>query len=746
MCALCGQFQRTLPPLEMPRLRRPGVPSYCPTCRGLMRPERGALVCIACTARAKARTVLSGGRRIALASGQQGLSVGTRTALLPAGVDPVLEPQKPGWTPKPPADGVAPKPHPRLGLFPYDEIRDGQVRFTRDVKLAVMAGKHVVAHAPTGIGKTAASLAPALEAALESKKVVMFLTNRQSQHRIAVETLRRIQENRGVAFTLVDLVSKRDMCLRPEAAEMHPNRFPEFCGRETRNKSCSFIRDVDANTLRRVRQGVLHVEELMGVSKGAHLCPHLVAMAAAREAQVVIADYNHLFSDIRTASLERLGVTLPNVILLVDEAHNLPERIKSNHSHRVNPFLLDAAEAEARSHNMPLVMEDIASLRGALTRLADAKSEAGLARPAKLGGDATRVATLGIEELQVAWETSRNRLHLATQRAWGTFQDDLQKLVRTVRKEGDGRIYAEELAGAVEDWGRFASGALRYLEWADGGVQLHIRLLDPAVPAREVFDKVHSAVLMSGTLRPPEMARDLLGLAVPRTVTRVYPSPFDPANRPVVVAQGVSTRYEARGEALWARLGALVQQVAGATRGNIAVFTPSYAILRELRSVLPETGKEFVVEDSEWGKAERDRVLDTLEGARRRGSGAILLGVLGGSLAEGVDFANNLLSCVIVVGVPLAPPDLEVEATIAYFERSHPGQGRNYGYTVPAMNRVLQAMGRGVRGPKDKCAVILWDERYLMQPYRGLLPDDAVVTASFDPASIVTPFLAAAPA
>jgi DNA excision repair protein ERCC-2 len=190
---------------------------------------------------------------------------------------------------------------------------------------------------------------------------------------------------------------------------------------------------------------------------------------------------------------------------------------------------------------------------------------------------------------------------------------------------------------------------------------------------------------------------------------------------------------------MWAKMGRTIADAAAAAKGNVAVFCPSYAILRDVRSHV-ESPKHAIVEEPGWGKAERDRVLDTLEGEKGRG-GAILFGVLGGSFSEGVDFKDNLLAAVVVVGLPLAPPDLEVEAGIAHLELRHPGKGRAYGYTYPAMNKVLQAMGRPIRSATDKCVVMLLDERYLGPPYRGLLPDGIV--ASPDPAKVAQTFLRA---
>jgi len=46
-------------------------------------------------------------------------------------------------------------------FFPFPHVREGQREFMDDVKHAVEAGGILIAHAPTGIGKTVAALAPA---------------------------------------------------------------------------------------------------------------------------------------------------------------------------------------------------------------------------------------------------------------------------------------------------------------------------------------------------------------------------------------------------------------------------------------------------------------------------------------------------------------------------------------------------------------------------------------------------------
>src|SRR5437773_363081 len=103
--------------------------------------------------------------------------------------------------------------------WPFDRVRDGQSDFLVDARRSLSEGKHLLAHAPTGLGKTAVALVAALDYGLAADKLVLFLTSRQSHHRIAIETIRRIEE-RGLRIPPVDLIAKHLMRLQ-EAAPSH---------------------------------------------------------------------------------------------------------------------------------------------------------------------------------------------------------------------------------------------------------------------------------------------------------------------------------------------------------------------------------------------------------------------------------------------------------------------------------------------------------------------------------------------
>ncbi|MDO8656087.1 MAG: hypothetical protein Q7K45_02515, partial [Nanoarchaeota archaeon] len=68
-------------------------------------------------------------------------------------------------------------PSPTLSeFFPHELIRAGQDKLVQDLDKAFTEKKILLAHAPTGLGKTASALSVAVYHALQNKKKVFFLT------------------------------------------------------------------------------------------------------------------------------------------------------------------------------------------------------------------------------------------------------------------------------------------------------------------------------------------------------------------------------------------------------------------------------------------------------------------------------------------------------------------------------------------------------------------------------------------
>ena len=128
-------------------------------------------------------------------------------------------------------------------LFPHQQVREGQSDLIKDMDRAFTEKKILLAHAPTGLGKTASALSAALHHASLHKKTVFFLTNRHTQHRIAIDTLKMIAAKTGKEYPCVDLIGKRWMC-NQEVAGLFGNEFNEFCKAVVEKGECEFYNRV----------------------------------------------------------------------------------------------------------------------------------------------------------------------------------------------------------------------------------------------------------------------------------------------------------------------------------------------------------------------------------------------------------------------------------------------------------------------------------------------------------------------
>ena len=85
-----------------------------------------------------------------------------------------------------------------IGKFvAHKKLRNAQKEMLIDGINVLNEQGFLLAAAPTGIGKTAASLASTIEVARNKSKQnqILFLTGRQSQHKIVIETVKSINSN-----------------------------------------------------------------------------------------------------------------------------------------------------------------------------------------------------------------------------------------------------------------------------------------------------------------------------------------------------------------------------------------------------------------------------------------------------------------------------------------------------------------------------------------------------------------------
>ena len=221
------------------------------------------------------------------------------------------------------------------------------------------------------------------------------------------------------------------------------------------------------------------------------------------------------------------------------------------------------------------------------------------------------------------------------------------------------------------------------------------------------LDETAGVVMMSGTLSPLGMFRDLVGLK-PESKLKRFGSIFPKENRLVRYVSDVSTSYRELNASpkVWVQLIDKLESIIDSFKGNIALFFPSYKILE---SALNEINISKPIY-KEYSGMKQEELMNTVE-SFKSDSGSVLAGVMGGRLAEGIDYPDTSLEMAIIVGIPYPAPGVRQEALQHYFDVCFHGKGWEYAVESPALRKMLQAAGRVIRSENDKGMVIITDGR-----------------------------------
>ena len=226
------------------------------------------------------------------------------------------------------------------------------------------------------------------------------------------------------------------------------------------------------------------------------------------------------------------------------------------------------------------------------------------------------------------------------------------------------------------------------------------------------------------------MYADLLGLPNARKIG--FGSPFPSENELDLIVPTLTTKYSERGDDMIEKYAWYLQKSFESVPGNCGVFFPSYAMLHKVKQVLKDrTDRKLFIEKRRMDKEDKQKLFDDFAASKGEGN-SVLLGVAAGSFGEGIDFPGEILKAVFIVGIPLKRPDIETQGLIDFYDEKF-GQGWDYGYSYPAMNRAIQAAGRCIRSKTDKGAIVYMDERYDWSNYRKVFPSEKKMITSRAP-------------
>ena len=644
-----------------------------------------------------------------------------------------------------------------IGKFiAHEELRIAQREMVEDSINALKGKGFLLAAAPTGIGKTAASLAATIEIARNSERrmQILFLTGRQSQHRIVIETVRSINSRleEGISkVKVVDLIGRESMC--------------EDIDRITGKCYCEEGIVEGSRQMRRddIKEYILnspkHVDDIIRTCRDKKICSWASSRSAVKHCDILVCDYNHVFvENVRERSLPAMSIELENTIIVVDEAHNLPDRIRSGLEKRatMKVFRDCKIELEEFKENKEKEMKrldlsenlDNLDLKG-INKAHRQIEKVYLQMNKWYKKKQSELLSSGKKDMRVDNKDFLGEIN-------SILNEDLEVEIGngyTILREMIKQLYKVEVEHDEDDeketaCTRMANMMSIILEYLDNpalvlvfdmlGEEGRIRsfLLDPGVLSGPILENTSGAVLMSGTLFPPEMYSDLLQIPSKRkTIMKEYESPFLGDKRPVIVAKDVTTKYTDRSPENTKRIREHILSVVKNTPGHIAFFVPSYAMLQDVlgdANWLPGyiTLKEEV---NRMSKNQISTILEELHKERRNKEQVLLAGVLSGKFAEGVDYPNNILDAVICLGLPLAPPSARQDALKEYYtKRFGANKAWKYTSTQPAVNSIMQALGRPIRKSEDRAIVVLLERRVMMRQFRNCLPKKIEIIQSPD--------------
>jgi DNA excision repair protein ERCC-2 len=569
----------------------------------------------------------------------------------------------------------------RLLTFPYGEFRSGQRQLAEAVYKAACTGTHLMAQAPTGIGKTLATLFPQLKAVPgQQLDKLFFLTAKTSGRQLALDALASLKASSPLR--VLELIARDKACEHPDKA----------CHGESCPLARGFYDRLPAARAEAIRRPFLDQSTLREVAVAHQVCPYYLSQEMARWADVVVGDYNYYFD----LSALLYSLTLVNqwrIGLLVDEAHNLLERARAMYSAEL----------------------DIRSFKG-LRKILPAALKRPVERVLRCWGDVHRLQILSY---QVQPELP-HKLLSALQQAVSAITEHLSEnptgLDPALQSVYFDAMHFCRLAELFGDHSLFDCTLLPTRSEARVSV-LCLRNVLPAPFLKPRLLEARSCVLFSATLSPQRFYADTLGLPLNHVWLDVD-SPFQSEQLQVRLARHISTRYHDRYASLQPIVDLLVEQFRERP-GNYLAFFSSFDYLQQVTNLLAAQHPQLPYWEQTRSMHEEARHAFLARFTDE--SCGIGFAVLGGAFSEGIDLPGRRLigAFVATLGLPqVNPVNEQMKARMDQLF----GAGYDYTYLYPGLQKVVQAAGRVIRTTEDVGVVHLIDDRFARQDIRRLLP------------------------
>ena len=567
--------------------------------------------------------------------------------------------------------------------FPFKSERMGQRELMANVYHTLMDENILYAIAPTGIGKTMATIFPALKALGKNDKL-FYLTAKTSGKNAPIDAL-KILESNGLEIKAIDIVAKKKICNK-RALHCNPDECIFAKGYFDRLKTATI--DILENN------NIISEDILKEYSAKHKICAFEYSLYLSYYADIVIADYNYVFDPVAHLIRYFSSDEVYHAKVLVDEAHNLIDRSREMFS------------AEIKE-------EDIRELRRILTGLKPSiRTEANKCLEAlsiyheKICDEALYVSTTLDTSLD-------NKIKELLIKCDSVFEDN---------KKFNDKDLALDIYFKIMDFintSLIFSDTHRLLATKeDDEISISYYCLDASSFILDTIrEYIHGIVFFSATLYPIEYHANLLTKGEGKYLE--LKSPFDNNNLELIIDSKISTKFNDRLSSV-DKIIEYIDILTTAKKGNYMVFFPSYAYLKMvLDSLDDDLPYDKIVQKRNMNIDYQNEILDVFKNDKSISHVGFF--VMGGMFSEGIDLIGDALSGVIIVGVGLPMVNDFNNLLRDYFNQIY-NDGFSYAYTYPGMTKVIQAVGRVIRTEEDRGVAILLDNRFSTSRYSNIMP------------------------
>lgn len=591
--------------------------------------------------------------------------------------------------------------------------RPMQMAIISDIRGCLDLSKHMVMESGTGTGKTIVALASALEHAIPRKKKVVYLTRTISQSNHVMSELSAISRFRPVSGLPVTGRGRSCLLFRtgPDHKPLSANVLSSLCENRKHGKGgkCEFYERTNAmvnDVWDYCRTQFPTSEQLDNYCEDKGICPYEAKKVLMKSADVIVAPYIHILSEnIRDTFMGNMDADSKSIVVIVDEAHNIIDAAREQESFRISVRMTDAAIDEcttfkSTSIGQGIKMEDLLKeIKLIIKRTANDKIQIGK-KEGKIDRDVLK------DGLMKKFNITERSLNVAIT----NLADIGSERSRLLSESSQQKVSdIDMIADSLQSWlGATGTNYIKSVKASDDGEFLYAACIEP-VDVSDFMRGLDGGVHMSGTLRPLDQYIKTMGLPA-GTISKTYPSPFPKENRLVLYMNDVTTRYKDMNNdpSIFSRIERRTAKLCNAVNKNTLVFFTSYRMMNKMR--------EFLERDIErpmyWEQSGQPRrTMEELE-KFKRGRDGVFFSVMGGSVAEGMDFPGEELSLAIIIGIPYPPPSLESNALSDLFDlKFGRGSGWKFVNEAPATRKLKQAIGRLIRNETDRGMCVIMDKR-----------------------------------